>query len=79
MIVMNKKQDKPIFQYEEEEVFHVFNVEKEPTLNLIDLQNSIENYGEWKELIGYFKGKNLNPKLVKKYIEAILEIEKLVE
>jgi hypothetical protein len=41
--------------------------------------NRIEDFGEWKELIGYLKGKNLNPKLVKKYIEAVLEIDKLAE
>jgi hypothetical protein len=51
------------------------------TLRLMmdDLRSTIEDFGEWKELVGYLKGKNLNPKLVRKYIEVILEINKKAE
>lgn len=62
--------------YTEEEVFFDTKEPKTEEISVTQFMNQVVDYGEWKELIGYLKGKNLNPKLVRKYIEAVLEIEK---
>jgi hypothetical protein len=61
--------------YSYEQVFDQQSEENE-TISVTEFMRKVEDYGEWKELVGFLKGKNLNPKLVRKYIEAVLEIEK---